>query len=112
MPKLTQRLDRLEKAIDVLGNGGSCRLCYGHPVAAIHVMHEPDPNGPGFRKTGDCYLAKGDEDRITDDLTCRQCSTTAVQLHLMDIVGLGALDGSRKVLRSLNARIERRTRVS
>ena len=57
MPKLTQRLDRLEKAIHVLSVGGTCRLCYGHPIAAIQVVYEPDPHGPGFRKTGDCYLA-------------------------------------------------------
>jgi hypothetical protein len=97
MPKLTQRLDRLEKAIDVLGGGGTCRLCYGHPVAAIHVMHEPDPHGPGFRKTGECYLAMDDGDRITDDLRCRECGAEAVQLHLMDIVGIGAKPAGRPV---------------
>ena len=85
MPKLTQRLTRLEKAIHAIY--GRCHLCYGCPVAAVHVMYEPDPHGPGLRKTGECYLAADDEDRITDDLRCRQCGAEAVQLHLMDIAG-------------------------
>ena len=97
MPKLTQRLDRLEKAIDVLGGGGTCRLCYGHPVAAIHVMHEPDPHGPGFRKTGECYIAIDDADRIDDDLRCRRCGAEAVQLHLMDTAGISAQPRGRRV---------------
>ena len=87
MPKLMQRLDRLERALRTLDGAGTCRLCYGHPVAAIRVMYEPDPHGPGFRKTGECCLAMDDANRITDDLRCRECGAEAVQVHLMDIVG-------------------------
>ena len=96
MPKLTQRLDRLEKAIDALA-GGTCRLCYGHPAAMIHVMHEPDQHGPGYRKTGECYLVEGDERRVTDDLRCRQCGAQAAQIQLMMIVGIGPEPQGRRV---------------
>ena len=96
MPKLIQRLPRLEKAIHAIGGGRTCRLCYGHPVAVIHVMHELDPNGPGFRKTGECYLANHDCDRITDDLRCRECGAEAVQVHLRN-GGVGPKPEGRRV---------------
>jgi hypothetical protein len=86
MPKLAQRLNRLEQTVREVAHGArTCRLCYGSPVVAIHVMHEPDH--PGFRKTGECYLAVEDGDRITDDLRCRECRAAAVQIHLMSIRG-------------------------
>ena len=82
MSKLAQRLDRLEKAAKK-HRVGVCKLCYGHPIAAIQVMHEPDPNGPGFRKTGEGYLLEHDSDRIGDDLCCRRCGAPATQIHLI-----------------------------
>jgi hypothetical protein len=96
MSKINQRLDRLEKAFNGMG-GGICRLCYGHPIATIEVMHERDPDGPGYRKTGDCYLMQGDERRITDDLRCLECGAEAVQLHLMTTVGTGPEPQGRRV---------------
>ncbi len=89
--------DRLEKVAYELGGSGVCQLCYGHPAAAIHVMYEPDPHGPGLRKTGECYLLEGYESRITDDLRCPQCGAPAVQLHLMTIVGIGPNPQGRRV---------------
>jgi hypothetical protein len=96
MPKLTQRLGRLEKALHELGGGGTCRLCYGDLIAVVHVMHEPDPYGPGFRETGDCYLAM-ENDSITDDLRCRECGAEADQLQVMTIVGIGPKPEGRRV---------------
>lgn len=86
---ITGRLRRLEKVVGELG-AGVCRTCHGRPFAAIRIMHEPDPDGPGFRKTGECFLVEGEEDRVADDLRCRACGAEAVQLHLIDIVGIGA----------------------
>ena len=94
MPRVRPRLDRIEKAMWALG-GGTCRLCYGDPLAAIHVMYEPDSKGPGLRKTGECYLVRGSEERITDDLRCRACGAEAVQLHLMTNVGVYQPEGRR-----------------
>lgn len=84
---LKNRLARLAKAARDLG-GGVCRLCYGHPVAGIQIMWEDDPDGPGLRKTGECYLLDH-EDRITDDLRCARCGTPAAQVHLMCLVDIG-----------------------
>lgn len=79
MPKLTQRLARLEKATCAIGGGIACRLCHDSPVAVVRVMHEKDPHGPGLRKTGECYLlAKDDGERLTDDLRCRECGAEAI----------------------------------
>ena len=97
MPKLIQRLGRLEKALHELGGGGTCRLCCGHPIAVVDVMHEPDPHGPGFRETGECYLAMDDGNQITDDLRCRECGAEALQLHVMTIVGIGPKPEGRRV---------------
>jgi hypothetical protein len=96
MPRITQRLDQLEKALRALG-GGACQLCFGHPVVAVHVMCEPDPTRPGFRENGERYLSAGDERRITDDLRCQQCGAEARQTHLMRLVGIGAEPEGRRV---------------
>src|SRR5215207_7324008 len=82
MTKIAQRLDRLERATERSGVA-VCRMCYGYPFAAIHVMYASDPNGPGLRRTGECYLVENDVERTTDDLRCRQCGAPAVQMHLM-----------------------------
>jgi hypothetical protein len=96
MSRINQRLDRLEKAYKGMG-GGVCRLCYGHPIARIKVMREQDPDGPGFRKTGECYLMEGEENRVTDDLRCVACGAEALQIHLMAIVGIGPEPTGRRV---------------
>ena len=96
MPRITQRLNQLEKTLRGL-TGGVCQLCFGHPVAAIHVMCEPDPKGPGYRKIGERYLSAGDERRITDDLRCWQCGAEARQTHLMTLVGIGLEPEGRRV---------------
>jgi hypothetical protein len=96
MPKLTLRLERLEKAISDLG-GGVCQLCCGYPVALIHVMHEHDPAGPGYRETGECYLAEMHDNNITDELCCRACGTRATQIQAMCIVGVGPKPEGRRI---------------
>ena len=82
MSKLAQRLDRLEKAVKK-HRVGVCQLCYGHPVASIYEIHESDPNGPGYRKTGEYYLLDRDNDRISDHICCIRCGTPAVRIHLI-----------------------------
>src|SRR5688500_18125474 len=82
MSTLNKRLAQLEKAVRDTG-GARCTLCHGYPVAMIFVTHEPDPNGPGFRKTGQRFLAEGDHDRITDDLRCRACGRETAVAHIM-----------------------------
>ena len=95
MSKVNSRLGRIERNICRLG-GGVCPLCWGEPHATIRVMHERDPNGLGFRKTGDCFLID-DDNRITDDLRCRRCGTRALQCHLMAIGGIGPKPEGRRV---------------
>jgi hypothetical protein len=87
---VTYRLRKLGKAVHGLGVG-RCRVCYGHPVATVHVMYAADRHSPGFRKTGDAYLVEGDAGRVTDGLRCRACGAEADQLHLMTIAGVDAL---------------------
>ena len=96
MPRITQRVDRLEKALRGLG-GGICQLCFGNPVVAIQVMHEPDPTGPGYRKNGECYLLPDRDGDITDDLRCRGCRAAARQTHLITDVGIGPKPEGRRV---------------
>ena len=99
--RFATKLGQLEKAAAKRGFA-TCRLCYGHPLASILVMHDRDPDGPGFRKTGDYYLLEG-EDRLSDDLRCRRCGTEAVQLHLMDIAGIPPMPQGRLVKLHYNA---------
>lgn len=99
---LRARMTRLEATAARRGMG-RCRLCYGHPFAVVIVVHEPDSDGPGFRETGDCYLAEGDEDRVTDGLCCRACGARAVQAHLVTTIGTGpAPKGRRLCVRDVN----------
>jgi hypothetical protein len=93
---LRHRLKRLEDSVKSIG-GGVCPMCCGYPMAAVEVMHERDPHGPGFRPTGERYLAHEDEGRITDDLRCRQCGKEAFQVHLMSVVGIGPKPEGRRV---------------
>jgi hypothetical protein len=74
-----------------------CRLCYGSPVAAIRVVYEPDPNGPGYRKTGEYYLMDDDDNRVTDELRCRECGMEAIQIHLMSSADIGSKPKGRRV---------------
>lgn len=83
MAGLSRRLERLEKAVASLG-GGVCRVCWGHPFAAVHVLHVAD--GPGFRPTGERYLLAGEERRVTEDLRCRACGQAAVAIELTDVL--------------------------
>lgn len=83
---LNNRLQRLEKRIAQLAVR-ACRVCHGRPVAAaIREVYEIDPNGPGFRPTGERHLLHRD-DRLTADLRCTACGQEAPQLHLMHIAG-------------------------
>lgn len=95
MLRLMQRLNQLEKAMHNVG-GGKCPLCFGYPVAVLDIMHERDPNGPGFRKTGERFLID-ETDRITDDLRCRCCGARAQEVHLMASVGIGPLRQGRRL---------------
>jgi hypothetical protein len=97
MPNIHQRLNRLEGEFRKL-TGGVCRLCHGHPFVTLYVMHEPSPNGPGVRPTGERFFVHDDDDeRISDDLCCRRCGTPAQQTHLMMFVGLGPKAGGRRL---------------
>jgi hypothetical protein len=96
MPRITQRLDRLEKLLGRL-DGGICQFCFGHPVVAIQVMHEPHPTGPGYRKNGECYLLPDRDGDITDDLRCRGCGAAARQTRLMTLVDIGPEPEGRRV---------------
>jgi hypothetical protein len=89
MPALTRRLARLEEALDSLADSGRCRLCWGEPWPAIHIMYEDDPNKPGYRKTGERILAKDSCNRFTDDLRCVACGARGRELHIITIVGIG-----------------------
>ena len=44
MPRINQN-SSARKAANQLG-ADVCRLCYNHPVAAVHVMHQPNPKAP------------------------------------------------------------------
>jgi hypothetical protein len=91
MPRLTQRLDRLEKTFRTSG-GGTCRLCYGMPMATVQAIHEEHPIGGGFRPTGERYLQ---DDRVTDDLRCKGCGTAVRVYMLMSLVGIDRPAGRR-----------------
>lgn len=95
MPGFIQRLDRLEKRIRHL-NGGVCRQCYGHPIAAIRIMYESDPMGPGLRRTGE-YILLDAEGRVTDDLRCRQCGAEAQQTHLISLIDVEREPAGRRI---------------
>ena len=84
MSTLNKRLAQLEKS--VRGTGGArCTLCHGYPVAMLFITHEQDPDGPGFHKTGQRFLADGDRGRTTDDLRCRACGREAGVAHHVDV---------------------------
>ena len=96
MAGLSRRLDRLERAVAAMG-GGVCRLCWGHPFAAVHVLHVVDVEGPGFRRTGERYLMAGEERRVTEDLRCRACGRGAVAIELMDVLSEGPRVGETHI---------------
>jgi hypothetical protein len=96
MPRLTQRLNRLEKAFRASG-GGVCRLCYGTPIAAILIEYEDSPDRPGFHPTGRRYLDTTSEDRVTDELRCRRCGAQAKQTHLMTLVDIDPPPKGRRI---------------
>jgi hypothetical protein len=93
---LKHRLARLEEAVGALG-GGLCSLCSGYPFARVQVIHEHNPDGPGYRKTGGLFLAEGDETRVTDDLRCRKCGADAARVLMFTVVGIGPAPEGRRI---------------
>ena len=71
---MRRRIVELEKAVRELG-GRECPLCQGWPWAVVYEEWEPDPDGPGYRRTGRRRVK--DPDRVTDDLRCPRCGTPA-----------------------------------
>ena len=98
MPKLTQRLVRLERTVGRVAGAVVCPMCRGYPHAAIHVMCESDPNGPGMRATGERYLVSGHEERIGPDLRCLRCGEDAEQVHLISLHSLNPASRGPRVL--------------
>src|SRR6266540_2728322 len=72
---LRRRISRLEEVLNTAVV--NCPTCFGEPWLALHVEIEPDPAGPGFRETGQCWIDKRDEERIAgesiQELRCVQC---------------------------------------
>jgi len=97
-PKLIQRLARLEKTVGSSAGAVVCPLCRGYPHAAIHVMHESDPNGAGMRPTGERYLVSGHEERIDPALRCLRCGENAEQVHLITLHSLNPASRGPRVL--------------
>ena len=89
MPLITRRLARLENALKTLPGAGLCRLCWGEPSPALHIMYEDDPNRPGYRKTGEIILDEDSCERFTDDLCCVACGARGRELHIITIAGIG-----------------------
>src|SRR4051812_19995235 len=96
MARITQRLSRLERGARELG-AGRCPLCDGHPMAVLYDMHEPDPNGPGYRRTGECYLVTDYGSNLTDDLHCTACGAEAAQMRVIRNVRTGPVPTGRRV---------------
>ena len=71
--------NRLAKLETIIGEVISrpCRKCYGTPFVIIEPVYESDPDGPGFRPMGECFL-RDTPDRITDDLCCAHCGKPVV----------------------------------
>jgi hypothetical protein len=72
---IKNRLAKLERALGEVNR--NCRTCYGTPVAVIQVVYEPARDGPGFRRTGECYL-RDPTNRVTNDLRCATCGRPVV----------------------------------
>jgi hypothetical protein len=103
---LGSRLQRLRHAVNRCG-GGRCGLCYGHPMAVVHLWYEPAPDGSGPRSTGQYYLDEELENRLTEDLRCQRCGTRAVkQVILTDIAGIDPPPTGRRLAAELCRTLE------
>jgi hypothetical protein len=89
---LRHRIARLEELLSVADD--KCPLCGGFPVVTVYVIHQR--TAQGFRKTGECWLDKDYEDRITgdaiDELRCAQCGTLARRGCEMVVLGTPGLE--------------------
>jgi hypothetical protein len=66
----------LEKAAKAVTDR-PCKLCYGKRHAAVIQEWEIDPDGPGFRRTGRCWMTADEARRVTPDLRCAGCGVAA-----------------------------------